>query len=64
MEYGLIFHVTRIRKYYCKNMKYRIYIYIYTNYSTLPRGILVYIEPKVGMFSEAEGRGKYSLPRV
>ena len=21
-------------------------------------------EPKVGIFSEAEGRGKYSLPRV
>ena len=37
--------------------------YIYTKYSTLPRGIL-YIEPKVGMFSEAEGREKYSLPRV
>ena len=33
-------------------------------YSTLPRGISVYIEPKVGIFSEAEGRGKYSLPRV
>ena len=29
MEYGLIFHVTRIGKYYCKNMKYRINIYIY-----------------------------------
>ena len=37
---------------------------IYTKYSTLPRGISVYIEPKVGIFSEAEGRGKYSLPRV
>ena len=36
----------------------------YTKYSTLPRGISVYIEPKVGIFSEAEGRGKYSLPRV
>ena len=41
-----------------------IYIYIYTKYSTLPRGISVYIESKVGIFSEAEGRGKYSLPRV
>ena len=29
MEYGLIFYVTRIGKYYCKNMKYRINIYIY-----------------------------------
>ena len=29
MEYGLIFHGTRTVKYYCKNMKYRIYIYIY-----------------------------------
>ena len=33
-------------------------------YLTLPRGISVYIESKVGIFSEAEGRGKYSLPRV
>ena len=60
VEYGQIFHVTRIRKYYCKNMKYRIN----TKYSTLPRGISVYFEPKVGIFSEAEGRGKYSLQRV
>ena len=37
---------------------------IYTKYSTLPRGISVYIEPKVGIFSEAEGRGKYCLLRV
>ena len=29
MEYGWIFHVMRIGKYYCKNMKYRIDIYIY-----------------------------------
>ena len=29
MEYGLIFHGTRTGKYYCKNMKYRINIYIY-----------------------------------
>ena len=28
VEYGQIFHVTRIGKYYCKNMKYRINIYI------------------------------------
>ena len=28
MEYGLIFHGTRAVKYYCKNMKYRINIYI------------------------------------
>ena len=27
MEYGQIFHVTRIGKYYCKNMKYRINFY-------------------------------------
>ena len=24
MEYGQIFHVMRIGKYYCKNMRYRI----------------------------------------
>ena len=35
----------------------------YNKYSTLPHGISVYIEPKVGIFSEAEGRRKYSLPR-
>ena len=28
MEYGLIFHGTRTVKYYCKNMKYRINIYM------------------------------------
>ena len=28
MEYGLIFHVTHIGKYYCKNMKYRIIVSI------------------------------------
>ena len=28
MEYGLIFHGTRIGKYDCKNMKYRINIHI------------------------------------
>ena len=28
MEYGLIFHGTRTVKYYCKNTKYRINIYI------------------------------------
>ena len=38
--------------------------YIYTKYSTLPSGISVYIVPKVGIFPEAGGRGKYSLPRV
>ena len=28
MEYRQIFHVMRIGKYYCKNMKYRINIYM------------------------------------
>ena len=27
MEYGQIFHVMRIGKYYCKNMRYRINIF-------------------------------------
>ena len=36
----------------------------YTKYSTLPSGISAYIVPKVGIFPEAGGRGKYSLPRV
>ena len=39
-------------------------IYIYYKYSTLLRGILVYIALKVGIFPEAGGRGKYSLLRV
>ena len=39
-------------------------VHIYTKYSTLLLGILVYIAPKVGIFSKAEGRGKYSLLRV
>ena len=30
MKYGQIFHVMRIGKYYCKNMRYRINIYIYS----------------------------------
>ena len=37
---------------------------IYYKYSTLPRGISINIASKVGIFPEAEGRGKYSLPRV
>ena len=37
---------------------------IYAKYSTLPSGISVYIVLKVGIFPEAGGRGKYSLPRV
>ena len=40
------------------------YIYVYYKYSTLPRGISINIAPKVGIFPQAEGRGKYSLPRV
>ena len=36
---------------------------MYTKYSTLPSGISVNIVPKVGIFPEAGGRGKYSLPR-
>ena len=41
-----------------------VHIYIYTKYSTLPSEISVYIVHKVGIFPEAGGRGKYSLPRV
>ena len=33
-------------------------------YSIFPRGISINIAPKVGIFTEAKGRGKYSLPRV
>ena len=39
-------------------------MYIYYKYSTLPLGISINIAPKVGIFREAEGRGKNSLPRV
>ena len=37
MEYGLIFHVTCIGKYYCKNMKYRINVIV----NPLYRGIII-----------------------
>ena len=40
------------------------YVYTYYKYSILPRGISINIAPKVGIFPEAEGRGKYSIPRV
>ena len=39
-------------------------VHIYHKYSTLPHGISADIAPKVGIFSEAGGRGKYSLPRM
>ena len=32
--------------------------HIYYKYSTLPRGISINIVPKVGIFPNAEGRGK------
>ena len=38
MEYGQIFHVTRIGKYYCKNMKYGINMFI----SYIPFALTVY----------------------
>ena len=38
MEYGLIFHGTLILKYYCKNMKYRINIFI----TYLPRSLYIF----------------------
>ena len=38
--------------------------YIYYKYSTLPRGISVFIAPKVGIFLEAGGLRKYSLPDI
>ena len=40
MEYGLIFHGTHTGKYYCKNMRYRINIYI-TRYTLSMRIVLV-----------------------
>ena len=35
MEYGLIFHGTRTVKYYCKNMKYRINIFMCLSWSKM-----------------------------
>ena len=35
---------------------------LYYKHSTPPRGISMNIAYKVGIFPEAEGRGKYSLP--
>ena len=49
---------------YAVNLTYETYRHIYTKYSTLPSVISVYIVPKVVIFPEAGGRGKYSLPRV
>ena len=42
----------------------RYCICIYYKYSTLPHGISINIAHKVEIFPEAEGRGKYLLPRV
>ena len=39
MEYGLIFHGTRTVKYYCKNMKYRINIYISDSQLNRPESV-------------------------
>ena len=41
MEYGQIFHVTRIGKYYCKNMKYRIIVHIYPACTQHERGYVI-----------------------
>ena len=49
MEYGLIFHGTCTMKYYCKNMKYRINIYIYY----ISREISIE-HPSVGLASLAQ----------
>ena len=40
------------------------YTYINYKYSALPRRISINIALKVGIFPEAEGLGKYSLPGV
>ena len=44
--------------------KFKLVRYIYYKHSTLLRGISINIALKVGIFPEAEGRGKYSLPRM
>ena len=56
----LISHATRHRKMYSERGRYVINY----KYSTLPRGISLYIALNVGIFPEAGGRGKYSLSRV
>ena len=59
----------------CYNPLVRVYPSASPRVYTLTRGLCtrnpllaivypIHIEPKVGIFSEAEGRGKYSLPRV
>ena len=52
MEYGPIFHVTCIGKYYCKNMKYRINIYL--AYYTSKSGIWLVISRVASYFHEPE----------
>ena len=64
MKYGQIFHVMRIGKYYCKNMRYRINIYILNIQPIRVEYRYILYPAKVGIFPEAGGRGKYSLPRV
>ena len=49
VEYGLIFHGTRTVKYYCKNMKYRINIYIISREISIEH-------PSVGLASLAQSR--------
>ena len=67
MEIGDIFgerDIIRGIRYQGYKLELVRYVYIYYKYSTLPRGISINIAPKVGIFPEAVGRGKYSLPRV
>ena len=59
MEYGLIFHGMRIVKYYCKNMKYRINIYILNIQPFRVEYRNIFIVPKVVIFPEAEGNILY-----
>ena len=50
MEYGQIFHVSRIGKYYCKNMKYRINIYIARLIIEHPREMLASLADYVSLY--------------
>ena len=49
MEYGQIFHVRRIGKYYCKNMKYRISI----GYTIARSGLRAH-NPRVSVYTRGE----------
>ena len=63
MEYGLIFHGTRTGKYYCKNMKYRINIYMYIYISVVEKKFESYFRDRL-TFSNVDSRTSRRIYRL